>query len=190
MAKKSANPQNLIDAVRQGVLKEVDAHPPFRSLLEHKAYLRSWLPTVCSHVDFRHDVFLLGDTLRDSCLFFEFVPAAQEVESRGSHCYFNMSSSSRWNRTSAAESSTQAQSSNRGQEQRDSTNDERVRRSETSAGYALRRSEEIPDNQFRAPYTLPREDHLAFSNGNRMVSGSRESEEEEKKESPHIDGTT
>ena len=66
LTKKSANPQNLIDAVRQGVLKEVDAHPPFRSLLEHKAYLRSWLPTVCSHVDFRHDVFLLGDTLRDS----------------------------------------------------------------------------------------------------------------------------
>ena len=63
LTKKSANPQNLIDAVRQGVLKEVDAHPPFRSLLEHKAYLRSWLPTVCSHVDFRHDVFLLGDTL-------------------------------------------------------------------------------------------------------------------------------
>ena len=66
LTKKSANLQNLIDAVRQGVLKEVDAHPPFRSLLEHKAYLRSWLPTVCSHVDFRHDVFLLGDTLRDS----------------------------------------------------------------------------------------------------------------------------
>ena len=66
LTKKSANPQNLIDAVRQGVLKEVDAHPPFRSLLEHKAYLRSWLPTVCSHVDFRHDVFLLGDSLRDS----------------------------------------------------------------------------------------------------------------------------
>ena len=34
-------------------LTEVDAHPPFKSLLEHKAYLRSWLPTVCSHVDFR-----------------------------------------------------------------------------------------------------------------------------------------
>ena len=66
LTKKSANPQNLIDVVRQGVLKEIDAHPPFRSLLEHKAYLRSWLPTSCSHVDFRHDVFLLGDTLRDS----------------------------------------------------------------------------------------------------------------------------
>jgi len=64
-----------------------------------------------------------------------------------------MSSSSRWNRTSAAQSSTQAQSSNRGQEQHDSTNDDEVRRSETSAGYALRRSEEIPDNQFRTPDT-------------------------------------
>ena len=68
--KKSANPQNLIDAVRSGTLKEVDSHPPFRSLLEHKAFHRSWLPTVCSHVDFRHDVFLLGVSLRDSWLFF------------------------------------------------------------------------------------------------------------------------
>ena len=166
LTKKSANPQNLFDAVRQGVLKEVDAHPPFRSLLEHKAYLRSWLPTVCSHVDFRHDVFLLGDTLRDSWLFFELVPAAQEAVSRGSCCFFNMSSSSRWNRTSAAESSTQAQSRSRGQEQHDSTNDDEVRR-RTSDGYALRRSEEIPDNQFRTPDRLPREDHLAFSNGYR-----------------------
>ena len=69
LTKKSANPQNLIDAVRQGVLKEVDAHPPFRSLLEHKAYLRSWLPTVCTHVDFSHDVSLLGDLLRNCWLF-------------------------------------------------------------------------------------------------------------------------
>ena len=90
LTKKPANPQDLIDAVRQGVLEEVDAHPPFRSLLEHKAYLKSWLPTVCSHVDFRHGVFLLGDTLRDSWLFFEFVPAAPKaVESRRSHCFFH-----------------------------------------------------------------------------------------------------
>ena len=42
--------------------------------------------------------------LRDSLLFFEFVPAAQEViESRRSHCYFTMSGSDRWTRTSAAE---------------------------------------------------------------------------------------
>ena len=72
LTKKSSNPQNLIDAVRRfrsGSLKEVASHPPFRSLLEHKACLRSWLPTACSHVDFRHDVFLLGDSLRDSWLF-------------------------------------------------------------------------------------------------------------------------
>ena len=35
LTKKSANPQNLIHAVRCGTLKEVDSHPPFRSLLEH-----------------------------------------------------------------------------------------------------------------------------------------------------------
>ena len=78
-----------------------------------------------------------------------------------------MSSSNRWTKTPAAESSTQLQSSDRGQEQHDSTKDDEVRRSETSAGYALRRSEEIPDNQFRTPDSLPNEDHLAFSNGYR-----------------------
>ena len=61
LTKKSANPQALIDAVRQGILKEVDAHPPFRTLVEHKAYLRSWLPTVCHHVNFALDVFFLGE---------------------------------------------------------------------------------------------------------------------------------
>ena len=61
LTKKSANPQALIDAVRQGILKEVDAHPPFRTLVEHKAYLRSWLPTVCHHVNFAVDVFYLGE---------------------------------------------------------------------------------------------------------------------------------
>ena len=99
LTKKSANPQNLIHAVRSGTLKEVDSHPPFRSLLEHKAYLRSWLPTVCSHVDFRHDVFLLGDSLRDSTwLFFEFVPAAQETGTRDTFCFFAMSGLNRWSR--------------------------------------------------------------------------------------------
>ena len=78
-----------------------------------------------------------------------------------------MSSSNRWTRTSAAESRAQAQSSNRGQEYRDSQYDDEVRRSEPSAGYALRRSEVIPDNKYRTPATLPEEDHLAFSNGYR-----------------------
>ena len=64
LTKKSANPQALIDAVRQGILKEVDAHPPFRTLVEHKAYLRSWLPTVCHHVNFAFDVFYLGESFQ------------------------------------------------------------------------------------------------------------------------------
>ena len=64
LTKKSANPQALIDAVRQGILKEVDAHPPFRTLVEHKAYLRSWFPTVCHRVNFALDVFYLGESFQ------------------------------------------------------------------------------------------------------------------------------
>ena len=88
------------------------------------------------------------------------MPAAQKAESRGSYCFFNMSSSSRWNRTSAAASSDQAQSNTRGQEYHSSGND--ATGTHSSDGYALRRSEEIPDDSFRTPSTLPNEDHLAF----------------------------
>ena len=88
------------------------------------------------------------------------MPAAQKAESRGSYCFFNMSSSRRWNRTSAAASSDQAQSSNRGQEYHSSGND--ATGTHSSDGYALRRSEEIPDDRFRTPSTLPNEDHLSF----------------------------
>ena len=168
LTKKAANPQNLTDAVRQGVFKEVDAPPPFRSLVEHKAYLRSWLPTVCSHVDFRHDVFLLGDTLRDSWLFFEFVPAAQEViESRRSHGFFTMSSSNRWNRTSAAEAPSSS-SDRRRQEFPDSQYDDELRHSEPTEGYAQRKHEEVPHERLRTPATFPTEDHMAFSAGYRF----------------------
>ena len=88
------------------------------------------------------------------------MPAAQKAESRGSYCFFNMSSSRRWNRTSAAASSDQAQSNTRGQEYHSSGND--ATGTHSSDGYALRRSEEIPDDRFRTPSTLPNEDHLAF----------------------------
>ena len=71
-----------------------------------------------------------------------------------------MSSSSRWNRASAAASSDQAQSNTRGQEYQSSGYD--ATRTHSSDGYALRRSEEIPDDRFRTPSTLPNEDHLAF----------------------------
>ena len=121
---------------------------------------------------------------------FEFVPAAQEAESRGSHCFFNMSSSSRWNRASAASSSDQAQSNTRGQEHQSYD----FSRRHSADGYALRRSEEIPADKFRTPSTLPNEDHLSFCYDlqapNRLVSGSRESEEEERAQFTYIDGST
>ena len=68
LTKKSANPQALIVEGRQGVLKEVDAHPPFRTLVEHKAYWRSWLPTACHHVNFALDVFALQRAFIDRCV--------------------------------------------------------------------------------------------------------------------------
>ena len=42
LTKHSAKPDNLIRAVETGILPCVDSHPPFRTLLEHKAYLSSW----------------------------------------------------------------------------------------------------------------------------------------------------
>jgi len=43
LTKHSAKPDNLIKAVETGIIPNVDAHPPFRSLLEHKAYLVDWI---------------------------------------------------------------------------------------------------------------------------------------------------
>jgi hypothetical protein len=78
-----------------------------------------------------------------------------------------MSSSNRWTRASAAETHAKAESSNRRQEFRDSQYDDEVRHSEPAEGYAQRKSEEIPEDKYRTPETLPKEDHLAFSSGYR-----------------------
>ena len=43
LTKRSANPRNLLNSVQTGWLKEIDSHPPFRSLIEHKAFLNAWL---------------------------------------------------------------------------------------------------------------------------------------------------
>ena len=52
---------------------------------------------------------------------------------------------------------------NRGQEYYSSGFDQE----HSADGYALRRSEEIPAEHFGTPSTIPKEDHLAFSNGYR-----------------------
>ena len=43
LTKNSAKPEALLKAVLTGILPTIDAHPPFRTLLKHKAYLASWL---------------------------------------------------------------------------------------------------------------------------------------------------
>ena len=42
LTKHSAKPDNLIKAVESGILPCVDSRPPFRTVLEPKAYLSSW----------------------------------------------------------------------------------------------------------------------------------------------------
>ena len=133
---------------------------PFRSLLENKAYLRSWLPTVCRHVDFSHDVFLLGDSLMDSCLFFKFVPAAQEIGTRGSHCFLTtMAGSNRWNKFSGSTGRVSTGPTH-------VPDDDEPYHSEDSQcqtpprGYAARRSREVPDYMDRTFETRPKEDHM------------------------------
>ena len=43
LTKNSAKPDALLKAVSTGVLVAMDTHPPFRSLLKHKAYLAAWI---------------------------------------------------------------------------------------------------------------------------------------------------
>ena len=43
LTKNSAKPGALLKAVSTGILKTIDEHPAFRSLLKHKAYLASWI---------------------------------------------------------------------------------------------------------------------------------------------------
>ena len=44
LSKHSAKPEALIEAVVSGSLKNLDVHPPFRTMLKHKAYfLGTWI---------------------------------------------------------------------------------------------------------------------------------------------------
>ena len=45
LTKASARADALVKAVETSILPKVDTHPPFRSLLKHKAYLGTW----CAH---------------------------------------------------------------------------------------------------------------------------------------------
>ena len=43
LTKSSALADELVKAVNTGILPEVDIHPPFRELLQHKAFLVEWM---------------------------------------------------------------------------------------------------------------------------------------------------
>ena len=43
LTKSSAKADELTTAIKSGRLPFVDVHPPFRSLMEHRAYLIDWL---------------------------------------------------------------------------------------------------------------------------------------------------
>ena len=49
LTKASAKPDALIKAVDTGELPKVDTHPPFRTLLKHKAYLTGWIAHNIDH---------------------------------------------------------------------------------------------------------------------------------------------
>ena len=42
LTKRSAKPDELVAAVSTGVLKAIDTHPNFRTLITHRAFLLQW----------------------------------------------------------------------------------------------------------------------------------------------------
>ena len=46
LTKSSAKSDALYKSVSTGILPNLDMHPPFRSLLKHKAYLTKWLYSI------------------------------------------------------------------------------------------------------------------------------------------------
>ena len=66
LTKHSAKPDALVKAVETGVIPNTDSHPPFRSMLEHKAYLTEW---IFSHLSSpQHVISLLDEPIHESCL--------------------------------------------------------------------------------------------------------------------------
>ena len=49
LTKASANADNLITAVQEKKLLDVDIHPDFTTLMEHKAFLSTWCKTFFAH---------------------------------------------------------------------------------------------------------------------------------------------
>ena len=63
LTKHSAKPDQLIQSIETGQLEQVDVHPPFRSLLKHKAFLVTWSIDHLSRPAQIHTVF--GEDIHD-----------------------------------------------------------------------------------------------------------------------------
>ena len=63
LTKHSAKPDQLIQSIETGQLEQVDVHPPFRSLLKHKAFLVTWSVDHLSRPAQIHTVF--GEDIHD-----------------------------------------------------------------------------------------------------------------------------
>ena len=61
LTKSSAKPDQLVKTIETGVMENVDVHPPFRSLLKHKAFLCQW---VADHMhDARHGLAFMHEDI-------------------------------------------------------------------------------------------------------------------------------
>ena len=90
------------------------------------------------------------------------MPAAQDRETRDSHCFFTtMSGSHEWNRSSesTARGSTEHINDPEQDEPYKSKDDEHQ---PPPGGFAARRSREVPHHMDRAKDTRPDEDHVEF----------------------------
>ena len=71
LTKHSDKPDTLIRAIEIGLLPQVDTHPPFRDLMQHRAYWSQWLH---EHLQLPHSPF----TFRSET--FERVPAKPQLD--------------------------------------------------------------------------------------------------------------
>jgi hypothetical protein len=73
LTKASANPNALLQAITTGILPQVDTHPSFRRLLQHKAYFMTWL---CKTISKSRDIVsFLGEDLQND-IFYYYLPNA------------------------------------------------------------------------------------------------------------------
>ena len=57
LTKSSAHADQLLKSIDTGILEKVDEHPPFQNLLQHKAFLCSWLKKIVSASHNVHSFF-------------------------------------------------------------------------------------------------------------------------------------